>query len=56
MELETLQAHLTACKKPLNLGLVLQCSASHAYSFLTARIISTLLVLILLLTVLIRVW
>jgi hypothetical protein len=55
MDLQSLQAHVVLCKEPQRFTFVLQQSGKVLGSFLTARVITTL-VTVVLTAVLIRAW
>jgi hypothetical protein len=56
VDLESLRSHLASCQEPLRTSFILSHSAASVYGFLTARIISTLLLGSLFLAVILRIW
>jgi hypothetical protein len=56
MDLEALQTHVEHCKKSLQFSFVLQQSGRVLSSFLTARVVSTFLVTVLLTAALVYAW
>ncbi|MBK7000087.1 MAG: hypothetical protein IPH35_08985 [Rhodoferax sp.] len=56
VDLDALQEHLTVCRKPQRAAFILQQSAKVLGGFLTARVMTTLVVASLLATAFLRAW
>jgi hypothetical protein len=56
MDMAALRAHLVLCRRPQSRAFRLRCAARDLGAFMLSRVISTLLISALLLTLLLRFW